>query len=127
MAGVANGSRPLGGTGGRAPPDPARQLHTPASLLEAHQADEAIRIFEEHDGQVHLLLTDVIMPGMSGPQLAGELVGRDPQLRVVFMSGYPNEELIGEHRSFLQKPFNPAGLSQAIRKELDRPVVRKAH
>jgi FixJ family two-component response regulator len=61
------------------------------------------------------------MPGMTGPQLADELVRRKPDLSVVFMSGYPSDELA--HHSgaaFLPKPFNPASLSKMVRRELDR-------
>jgi two-component system, cell cycle sensor histidine kinase and response regulator CckA len=64
------------------------------------------------------------MPEMSGPQLADELQRRHPGLRVIFMSGYPNEELLKRDSSaFLPKPFNPASLSRVIRKELDRQEV----
>jgi CheY-like chemotaxis protein len=84
-------------------------------VIETHCAEEAISVFERDGDTVQLLLTDVIMPGMSGPQLAGELTRRKPELRVVFMSGYPNEQLNDVDATFLPKPFNPAGLSRTIR------------
>lgn len=90
------------------------------SVLEAHNATEALNAFEQKDGKIHLLLTDVLMPGMSGPQLAHELLRRIPDLRVVFMSGAPSEELVSWNCAFLPKPFNPASLSKMIRRELDR-------
>jgi two-component system cell cycle sensor histidine kinase/response regulator CckA len=59
---------------------------------------------------------------MTGPQLARELWKLRPGLRVVFMSGYPSEQLNDTDAAFLPKPFNPASLSRMIRKELDRHV-----
>jgi CheY-like chemotaxis protein len=90
-------------------------------VLEAHGGPEAIDLFEQHGGKVHLLLTDVIMPGIGGPQLAGILLERNPVLRVVLMSGYSDEDLPLHRHAFLPKPFNPASLSRVIRRELDRP------
>ena len=89
-------------------------------VLEAHGGPEAIRIFEDDGETIRLLLTDVLMPDMTGTELANELVGRRPQLRVIFMSGCsPNEVSFGGV-PFLSKPFNPASLSRIVRKELDR-------
>ncbi len=96
-------------------------------VLEAHRGEEAIWLFERHEDRIHLLLTDVIMPGITGPQLAGELLRRNPALPVVYMSGYPNEEVSGREAAFLPKPFNPARLSRVIRQELDRASRRTNH
>jgi CheY-like chemotaxis protein len=90
------------------------------SVIETHDAAEAICAFERVEGRIHLLLTDVIMPGMNGPQLAEELQKREPELRVVFMSGYSGRELTNCRAAFLPKPFNPARLSEIVRRELDR-------
>lgn len=90
--------------------------------IEAHCAEEALAVFERDGNGVHLLLTDVIMPGMTGPQLARELTARNPELRVVFMSGYPADQLNDPDATFLPKPFNPASLARIVRKELDRPA-----
>jgi CheY-like chemotaxis protein len=87
--------------------------------LEAHTPTEALDIFEAHSGQIHLLLTDIKMPQMDGPQLADELRRRNPDLRIVFMSGYPDPELEVVNETFLAKPFNPIGLSQTVRRALD--------
>jgi CheY-like chemotaxis protein len=95
-------------------------------VFEAHGGPEALDIFELHGDEIHLLLTDVIMPEMSGPQLAEELMRRKPELHVVFMSGYPDQESGPEEGGFLPKPFNPASLSRTIRRELDRSAP-KAH
>lgn len=91
-------------------------------VIETHGAEEALSIFERNGDGVHLMLTDVIMPGMNGPQLARALQQRKPELRVVFMSGYPADQLNEPDATFLPKPFNPASLSRIIRKELDRPA-----
>ena len=89
-------------------------------VLEAHSGAEALDIFARDGDEVQLVLTDVIMPGMTGPQLARELWRKRPNLRVVFMSGYPADQLNDATAAFLPKPFNPASLSRMIRKELDR-------
>lgn len=94
-------------------------------VLEAHGGAEAIALFEQHGG-VQLLLTDVNMPGLTGPELADILLGRDPLLRVVFMSGYARQEIVDRRRAFLPKPFTPASLARTVRRELDRPR-RAAH
>lgn len=87
-------------------------------VIETHGAGEAIEAFDREGGSIQLLLTDVNMPGMCGRQLASTLAGRNPALRVVMMSGYP-DECHGDE-SFLAKPFNPVSLSRVIRRELDR-------
>ena len=89
-------------------------------VLEAHCPDEALALFDSQRGRVNLLLTDIIMPGMSGSQLATELRNRNPELRVVYMSGYAAEQFSLVDAAFLPKPFNPASLSRMVRKELDR-------
>ena len=89
-------------------------------VLEAHCPDEALALFDSQSGHVSLLLTDVIMPGMTGGQLAEQLRRRNPELRVVYMSGYAVEQLSLPDAAFLPKPFNPASLSRMVRKELDR-------
>ena len=94
-------------------------------VIETHCAQDALNIFESDGDGVHLLLTDVIMPGMTGPQLARELVRKKPDLRIVFMSGYPADQLSDTDATFLPKPFNPASLSRIVRKELDRPAAAR--
>jgi len=88
-------------------------------VLEAHDPDEALSLFEREPSSIHLLLTDVIMPGMTGPELAERLTTQSPGLRVVFMSGYPSREFDGLRAAFLPKPFNPASLSRMVRRALD--------
>jgi CheY-like chemotaxis protein len=94
-------------------------------VFEAHSGEEACALFSENGHGIHLVLTDVIMPGMNGSELAAELLRMRPDLRVVFMSGYPSEQLNRPDMAFLPKPFNPASLSRMIRRELDRPAVAR--
>jgi CheY-like chemotaxis protein len=91
-------------------------------VIEVHSGAEAVCAFEDQGDGIHLLLTDVIMPGLTGPQVAAELQRRNPDLRVVFMSGYSVGEIDQPGTGFLPKPFNPASLSRMVRKELDRPT-----
>ncbi|MGE3343753.1 MAG: response regulator [Vicinamibacterales bacterium] len=92
-------------------------------VLEAGNADEAVEVANAHDGDIHLLLTDVVMPGANGRELATQLVAHRPTLRVLFMSGYPND-VIGRHGvldaevSFIQKPFLSDQLLRKIRELL---------
>jgi PAS domain S-box-containing protein len=95
------------------------------TVLEASQGGEAIRLCKEYAGQIHLLLTDVVMPEMSGRELADQLsVGR-PSIKVMLMSGYTDDVIVrrGVHEEgvpFLQKPFDPAVLVRAVREALDK-------
>ncbi len=88
-------------------------------ILEAGNAVEAIDRFSDHAPEIDLLLTDVIMPGMSGRELAQQLRAARPELGVVYMSGYTEDEIIhhGGVRgdvTLITKPFTPDGLSQVI-------------
>ena len=92
------------------------------TVLVATNADEAVRLFEHH-GAVDVLLTDVVMPGASGPELTRQLVERYPALKVIYMSGYTDEAVI--HHGvlepgvlFLHKPFSSEGLAQKLREAL---------
>jgi two-component system cell cycle sensor histidine kinase/response regulator CckA len=89
------------------------------TVLEAMDADDAVRIGESHPEPIHLLITDVVMPRTSGPELARRLRARRPTLRVLCMSGYPesDERLDGVEawNGWLQKPFTPDILMRAVR------------
>jgi signal transduction histidine kinase len=93
-------------------------------VLEAAAGDEAISVCTNYPGPIELLLTDVVMPRMSGHHLAETLVVSRPQLKVLFMSGY-TEETIGRHGvavgvvPFLHKPFVPIQLAHKVREVLD--------
>jgi two-component system cell cycle sensor histidine kinase/response regulator CckA len=91
-------------------------------VLEAGSADEALQVAERHAGRIHLLLTDVIMPGKSGVELAAALLALRPGLRVVYMSGYADRPVRADAPgvAFIQKPFAPALLAERVRSTLDR-------
>lgn len=108
----------------------ARRLLTASGyqVLEAADAVQARRLAEEHAGRIDLLITDVIMPGMRGPELAEELVGREPGLRVLFISGYTADTAIQRDgipgRGFIQKPFTPQAFRDKVRQVLEgRPTA----
>ncbi len=88
-------------------------------VLSASSPHEAVEVFANNEAAIRLLVTDVVMPGMQGPELALRLRERNPALRVVYMSGYQGNALSADG-SFLPKPFTPAGLARAVRQELDR-------
>ena len=95
------------------------------AVLMAGTPAEAMRQAEQHGREIHLLLSDVVMPEMSGPDLARNLMSRHPHLKLVFMSGYPatvNEQRrLLENSNFLQKPFSGADLAAKVREALDDP------
>ena len=89
------------------------------AVLEAGSPEDAIRLCESHEGEIHLLLTDVVMPGMSGRDLSDRLQPVRPGMKVLYMSGYA-ENAIVEHGilddsiHFIPKPFSPASMAQKI-------------
>jgi two-component system cell cycle sensor histidine kinase/response regulator CckA len=94
------------------------------TVLEAASPLQAIQIHQRHTDAIHLLLTDVVMPEMNGPQLAAQLQAGRPGMEVLFMSGYTGSALAlqsgGEFAgAFLAKPFTPDGLSRRVREVLD--------
>ncbi len=93
-------------------------------VLAAGSAAEAMALATGHQGPLHLLLTDVVMPDMGGRQLAEALTARRPGLKVLFMSGYTDDTVLRDglasaDRSFLQKPFSVAALGRRVREVLD--------
>jgi len=100
------------------------------TVIEAPTPLDAERLAVNSGEGIHLLLTDVVMPGISGRELAKRLTGRYPNLRVLYMSGYTynviaHDGTLEEGISFLQKPFTPHVLTQKVREVLDRPVSVK--
>ena len=98
------------------------------AVLEAALPSEALTICRDHSGKIDLVLTDVVMPGMSGPDLVKQLLAQRPGLKVLFSSGYTGEAIAhrGELLSglaFLPKPFTPLTLARKVREVLDAPVV----
>jgi PAS domain S-box-containing protein len=98
-------------------------------VLEAADGAEALRVADAHGGAIDVLLTDVVLPQIPGPELADRLVAARPDLRVIFMSGYPERHLasIEGHRAvFLAKPFRPADLAAGVAAEISRRCLRPA-
>jgi CheY-like chemotaxis protein len=96
------------------------------SVLEASGGEDALRIAERHAEPIHLLLTDVVMPGMNGTELADRLGATRHETKVLFMSAYTIEHVaaygIFSGDPIIQKPFTVMGLTQKVRKTIgDRP------
>src|ERR1700737_3760963 len=100
-------------------------------VLEANGGAEALEICRQHEGHIHLLLTDVVMPGMSGRVLAEQLLPQRTQLKVIYMSGYTGQTVgahgvLAEGSYFLPKPFTREALARKIREVLDRKMTASA-
>jgi CheY-like chemotaxis protein len=91
-------------------------------VIEAATGEEALDIAQKHPGPIHLLLTDVMMPGVSGPQLAQQVKGEFPSIKVVFITGYsqtpPTEKL--PSALLLQKPFTMTDLLRVVREAIEQ-------
>jgi len=97
------------------------------TVLKAQNGEEALKISREHKGPIHLLLTDVVMPGMSGWDLGKCLRPLRPEMKVIYMSGYTYNAILQHgvldpQLSFLQKPFTVADLGRKVRKVLDQRI-----
>jgi two-component system cell cycle sensor histidine kinase/response regulator CckA len=96
-------------------------------VITAADGLEALELAKMHAGPIHLVLTDVVMPSMSGSELAGRLRELRPDVRVLFMSGYAQPVLAGTERleelgaGLVEKPFSAAGLAAKVREVLDEP------
>jgi CheY-like chemotaxis protein len=94
------------------------------SVLVARDGAEAVQIAEAHVGPIQIMVTDVIMPGLTGPQIVDLVAPIHPKMRVLYISGYSGEPitrhgLIGPGRAFLSKPFGPETLLRKVRESLD--------
>ena len=98
---------------------------------QAHNADDALRLLDEQETRVDLVITDVVMPGMSGRELGDRVARLRPGIPVLYTSGFTDEEVIRrgmleQGRPFLQKPFTPHELARAVRETLDAALARRA-
>ena len=93
-------------------------------VIEARNGTEALEVARTHAGRIHLVVTDVVMPEMSGRELAGRLTKDFPGLRILYMSGYTDDAvvrhgIVDARVEFLQKPFSPLALTRKVREALD--------
>ncbi|MDI6791122.1 MAG: response regulator [Thermodesulfobacteriota bacterium] len=94
-------------------------------IFEASEGGEAFLICEKHEGRIDLILTDVVMPGMSGRKLVDRLKEIHPEMKVLYMSGYTDNAILHhgileEGTNFIQKPFTVDGLARKVREVLDK-------
>ena len=106
--------------------EPARQILKLQGyqVLEAAEAEEAIRICESYKDEIHLVISDVVMPNLSGRQLVEHLCLLRPSIKVLYISGYTDDAIIhhgivGGEMPFLQKPFTHNTLARKVREVLD--------
>ncbi len=102
------------------------------SVIDAPDGATAIQISQAHKGPIHLLLTDVIMPGMNGRELADRVAPTRPDMRVLYMSGYTENHIghngtLDEGITLLQKPFTLPALKAKVREMLDTPLPQEKH
>jgi two-component system cell cycle sensor histidine kinase/response regulator CckA len=95
------------------------------NVIEARNAGEALLCSEKYSGTIHLLLSDVVMPRMSGPQLAKRLASARPHMKVLCMSGYTDDSIvrhgvIDAHFAYIQKPITPHSLTTRVREVLEQ-------
>ena len=101
------------------------------TVLVAGDGAEAVCLAENRRDKIDLLVTDVVMPGMDGPELAEVLRPRFPEMKVLFSSGYTDDAVVRhgilhDKVNFLQKPFSPMVLAHKVREVLDEQLVENA-
>ncbi len=99
------------------------------AILAARSPVEAIQISASHQGPIHLMVTDVIMPGLSGPQLASQISALRPEMKVLYVSGYTDDTIVHHGvlepgLAFLQKPFSPKALARKVGEVLASQVAK---
>ena len=94
-------------------------------VLEASNGGNVFSICEQHEGPIHLMITDVVMPEMSGPELAKRLISLYPEMKVLYMSGYvknfiSHQGILGKGANYIQKPFTIIELARKVREVFDK-------
>ena len=98
-------------------------------VIESTSAEDALQIGESYQEPIHLLLTDVVLPRLSGRKIAEHIASLRPNMKVLYMSGYTDDSVVRHgvleaNTAFLQKPFTPAVLSRKVRDVLDAGLQR---
>jgi len=93
-------------------------------VFKADNAVEALLFFEQDDERIDLVLTDVVMPGTSGPEMGARLKCLHPEIKILYMSGYTADKIahhgvLDSETDFIQKPFTPMQLSSKVREILE--------
>jgi two-component system, cell cycle sensor histidine kinase and response regulator CckA len=93
------------------------------TVMECRSPEEALGMSSNYSGHIHLMVTDVVMPGGSGPELAQRITAQRPETQVLFMSGYTDDAIVHHGVldagvAFLEKPFTPDELLRKVRKVL---------
>jgi two-component system, cell cycle sensor histidine kinase and response regulator CckA len=94
------------------------------TVLEAAEGDDAVRVAQQHLGPIHLVLSDVVLPGMGCREVVEKVVGLHPDVKIVYFSGYAGDAVIRQglvegHINFLEKPFTVAQLAKKVREVLE--------
>jgi len=105
--------------------------HAGFAVLEAASPMEALDVGARYSDPIHLIILDVILPNMDGPDLAEQFLQRHPECRCLFVSGLPDtprvaKQILGRGLPFLAKPFLPQALVKKVRAVLDTPTVHSA-
>ena len=99
-------------------------------VISARSGAEALETAASHDGKIAVALTDVVMPGMSGRDFANQLTAADADLKIIFMSGYPDDVVtelgvLSPETNYIQKPFNGTALLETLARVLETPAVAR--
>jgi len=101
------------------------------AVLTADSGEHALTLYKHHNGPIELLITDVVAPGMSGPMLADRLAALQPDLKVLYISGYDNTQVVQKYviergHALLRKPFTLEGMDKELRSLLHMEELNPA-